>query len=144
MPSKLVSSVRYAERYDEAYKGHYSINANFNTAPQIGDRGVKPILDRNEVYSGCYARVSLIFYAFNSNGKKEVACGLGNIQKVRDGEPLGGRTNTVDDFVTLDDDDFLARYQGTDNRMIKAGRAAGMSPSPGFYGGDYERTGNRY
>ena len=66
------------------------------------------ILDRSEVYSGCYARVSLNFYAFNSNGNKGVACGLGNIQKVRDGEPLGGRTNAADDFATLDDYDFLA------------------------------------
>jgi len=97
-----------AERNDEAYKGHYFVNANSNTAPQIVDRAVKPILERSEVYSGCYARVSLNFYAFNSNGNKGIACGLGNIQKVRDGEPLSGRTNAADDFVTLDDDDFLA------------------------------------
>lgn len=96
------------ERDDEAYRGHYFINANSNTAPQIVDRAVKPILDRSEVYSGCYARVSLNFYAFNSNGNKGIACGLGNIQKVRDGEPLGGRTNAVDDFASLEDDDFLA------------------------------------
>ena len=96
------------ERDDEAYKGHYFINANSKTAPQIVDRAVKPILDRNEVYSGCYARVSLSFYAFNSNGNKGIACGLGNIQKVRDGEPLGGRTSAADDFATLDDDNFLA------------------------------------
>lgn len=96
------------EREDEAYKGHYFVNANSNTPPQIVDRAVKPILDRSEVYSGCYAKVSLSFYAFNSNGNKGVACGLGNIQKVRDGEPLGGRTNAADDFATLDDDDFLS------------------------------------
>ena len=96
------------EREVEAYKGHYFVNANSNTPPQIVDRAVKPILDRSEVYSGCYARVSLSFYAFNSNGNKGVACGLGNIQKVRDGEPLGGRTNAADDFATLDDDDFLS------------------------------------
>ena len=96
------------ERDDEAYKGHYFINANSNTPPQIVDRTVKPIKDRSEVYSGCYARVSLNFYAFNSNGDRGVACGLGNIQKVRDGEPLGGRTTAADDFATLDEDDFLA------------------------------------
>ena len=95
------------ERDDEAYKGHWFINANSNTAPQIVDRNVKPILDRNEVYSGCYARVSLNFNAFNSNGNKGVACGLGNLQKVRDGEPLGGKSTAADDFETLADDDFL-------------------------------------
>lgn len=56
------------EREDEAYAGHWFINANSETAPQIVDKAVKPILDRDEVYSGCYARVSLNFYAFNSNG----------------------------------------------------------------------------
>ena len=96
------------ERDDEAYKGHYFVNANSITAPQIVDKAVKPILDREEVYSGCYARVSLSFYAFNSNGNKGVACGLGNIQKIRDGEPLGGRTSAADDFKTEDADDFLA------------------------------------
>lgn len=96
------------ERDDEAYKGHYYINANSTTPPQIVDKYVKPILDRNEVYSGCYARVSLNFYAFNSNGNKGVACGLGNIQKIRDGESLGGRSSATDDFSTVADDDFLS------------------------------------
>ena len=96
------------ERDDEVYKGHYFINANSVTAPQIVDKAVKPILDRSEVYSGCYARVSISFYAFNSNGNKGIACRLGNIQKIRDGEPLGGRSNASDDFTSLEDDDFLA------------------------------------
>lgn len=96
------------ERDDEAYKDHYFVNANSTTPPQIVDKTVKPILDRSEVYSGCYGRVSLNFYAFNSNGNKGVACGLGNIQKIKDGEPLGSRTTASDDFTSLEDDDFLA------------------------------------
>ena len=97
-----------AERDDEAYKGAYFVNANSTTAPQIVDKAVQPILDRAEVYSGCYARVSINFYAFNTNGNKGIACGLGNIQKVRDGEPLSGRTSAADDFATDLDDDFLS------------------------------------
>ena len=96
------------EREDEAYQGAYFVNANSTTAPQIVDRSVQPILDRNEVYSGCYARVSINFYAFNSNGNRGVACGLGNIQKVRDGEPLGGKSSAANDFTTDLDDDFLS------------------------------------
>mgnify|MGYP001020452750 CR=1 FL=1 len=96
------------ERDDEAYKGHFFVNANSNTAPQIVDKAVRPILDRDEVYSGCYGRVSLNFYAFNSNGNRGVACGLGNIQKIKDGEPLGSRTLAKDEFSSVDDDDFLA------------------------------------
>ena len=97
-----------AERDDEAYKNSFFMNANSTTAPQIVDRSVQPILDRGEVYSGCYARVSINFYAFNSNGNRGIACGLGNIQKVKDGEPLGGKSSAADDFTTEADDDFLA------------------------------------
>ena len=93
---------------DEAYKNSYFVNANSTTAPQIVDRSVQPILDRSEVYSGCYARVSINFYAFNSNGNRGIACGLGNIQKIRDGEPLSGRTSAADDFTAEGDEDFLA------------------------------------
>lgn len=96
------------ERDDEAYKGAYFVNANSTSAPQIVDRAVQPILDRGEVYSGCYARVSINFYAFNSNGNRGIACGLGNIQKVRDGEPLGGKSSAAADFATDLDDDFLS------------------------------------
>ncbi|GHU48845.1 hypothetical protein FACS1894127_0410 [Clostridia bacterium] len=93
---------------DEAYAGSFFVNANSNTAPQVVDKQVNPILERSEIYSGVYARVSINFYAFNTNGNKGVACGLGNIQKVRDGEPLGGRTNAADDFTTDTSDDFLS------------------------------------
>ena len=96
------------ERDDEAYKGCYFVNANSTSQPQIVDRAVQPILDRGEVYSGCFIRASINFYAFNSNGNKGVACGLGNIQKVKDGEPLGGRSSAADDFATDPDDDFLS------------------------------------
>lgn len=97
-----------AEREDEAYKDSFFVNANSTTPPQIVDSRVQPILDRSEVYSGVYARVSVTFYAFNSNGNRGIACGLGNIQKVRDGEPLSSSSNAEDDFTTLDDDDFLS------------------------------------
>lgn len=97
------------ERDDEAYKGAYFLNANSLTASQIVDEHVAPILDRAEVYSGCYARVSLSFYAFNTNGNRGIACGLGNIQKTRDGESLGGgRVSAETDFGAFAaDDDFL-------------------------------------
>ena len=97
---------------DEAYADSYFINANSKDKPHIVDRNVDPILDRSEIYSGCYARVSISIYAFNSNGSKGIACGLGNIQKIADGEPLGGRTRAEDDFSVYEDDyeddDFLS------------------------------------
>lgn len=93
---------------DEAYKDSYFVNANSKDRPQIVDKNVKPILDQSEVYSGCYGRVSITFYAFNSNGNKGIACGLGNIQKIKEGEPLSGRSSASDDFTTEEYDDFLS------------------------------------
>ena len=92
---------------DEAYKGCWFINANSATAPGIVDADRQPILDTSEVYSGVYGRASINFYAFNSNGNKGIACGLNNLQKIRDGEPLGGKSRAEDDFATDDDEDFL-------------------------------------
>ena len=92
---------------DPAYANAYFINANAATAPGIVDANCDPILTRSEVYSGVYGRASISFYAFNSNGNKGIACGLNNLQKLRDGEPLGGKASAEDDFSTEDDDEFL-------------------------------------
>ncbi len=101
-----------AERPDDpAYAGHYFVNANSATAPGIVDADCQPILTRSEVYSGVYGRASISFYAFNSSGNRGVACGLNNLQKIRDGEPLGGRASAESDFSDFDDeddDDFLS------------------------------------
>ena len=91
---------------DETYKDSFFINANSATAPGIVDAARQPILERSEVYSGVYGRASINFYAFNSNGNKGIACGLNNLQKISDGEPLGGKTRAEDDFAD-EDEDFL-------------------------------------
>ena len=93
---------------DEAYKNSYFINANSATAPGIVDADRNPILERSEVYSGVYGRASISLYAFNSNGSRGIACGLNNLQKIADGEPLGGKPRAEDDFAEEDDDDFLS------------------------------------
>ena len=91
---------------DEAYKDSYFINANSATAPGIVDAARNPIIEHSEVYSGVYGRASINFYAFNSNGNRGIACGLNNLQKISDGEPLGGKTRAEDDFAD-EDEDFL-------------------------------------
>lgn len=93
---------------DPAYANSYFINANSSTAPGIVDADRQPILERSEVYSGVYGRASINFYAFNSNGNRGIACGLNNLQKIRDGEPLGGKSRAEDDFATEDDEEFLS------------------------------------
>lgn len=93
---------------DPAYADSYFINANSAAAPGIVDADRQPIIDRSEVYSGIYGRASISFYSFNSNGNKGIACGLNNLQKIKDGEPLGGKARAEDDFATDEDDGFLS------------------------------------
>lgn len=93
---------------DSAYANAYFINANSATAPGIVDADRQPVLDRSEVYSGVYGRASINFFAFNSNGSKGIACGLNNLQKIRDGESLGGKSSAEDDFATDAEEDFLS------------------------------------
>ena len=89
---------------DENYEDCYFLNASSKDAPQAVDRKVNPILDPMMVYSGCYCNVSVNFYAFNANGNRGVAAGLGNIQFVRDGERLSGKASADADFDALEDD----------------------------------------
>ena len=93
---------------DDAYADSYFVNANSTTAPGIFDRTAKRIIDREEVYSGVYARADINFYAFNTNGNKGIACGLNGIQKIRDGEHLGGGGNSEKKFAANPYDDFLS------------------------------------
>lgn len=97
---------------DEAYANSYFVNANSASAPGIIDADCQPIIDRSEVYSGVYGRVSINFYAFTSNGNKSISCDLNNLQKMSDGEPLGGKSRAENDFAAEEDDDVLLK-EGT-------------------------------
>lgn len=100
---------------DEAYANSYFINANSTRPPAVVGlekdvaTGKAIPLGEDEVYSGCYARVSINFYGFNTAGNKGIACGLGNVQKVDDGERLGGGPTAEEDFEfdEVETDDFL-------------------------------------
>lgn len=100
---------------DDAYANSYFINANSSQPPTVVGTEIdkatgKAIrLTEEEVYSGCYARVSINFYGFNVSGNKGIACGLGNVQKIEDGERLGGGSSAEEDFefYEVSQDDFL-------------------------------------
>jgi len=93
---------------DAAYANAFFVNANSASAPGIVDEDRLPVLNRSEVYSGAYGRASITFYAYNSNGNRGIACGLQNLQLIRSGEPLGGRSSAESDFATDDEEDYLA------------------------------------
>lgn len=132
---------------DEAYKNAYFVNANATSAPGIVDADLNPILTRSEVYSGVYGRASITFYAFNSSGNKGIACGLNNLQKIRDGEPLGGKASAESDFATDDDDEFDAGLPGGHEKDVvipEGSRNATMSRFAGIVIKKYGDTAKAY
>jgi len=105
-----------AEEKGEAYEGHYFFNAKSKNKPGIakpigkdadGKTRFQEITDTTEVYSGCYAKVSVNFYLFDTKGKKGIGVGLNNIVKVQDGDFLGGRSSVNDDFANEDFDEDI-------------------------------------
>lgn len=98
---------------DETYANCFFVNATSKDAPQVVDRRVQPITDPMMVYSGCYCNVSVNFYAFNANGNRGVAAGLGNVQLIKDGERLSGRASADSEFEEVEEDeDVLGGLEG--------------------------------
>jgi hypothetical protein len=93
-----------AANYDPAYVNAYFMNAKTYTQPGVVDSNVNPIMDQNEFYSGCYARASLTFKAYDKGGGRGVGCYLNNIMKIRDGERLGGAAPATADFAEFVND----------------------------------------
>ena len=115
IPPKLKLPLRDGDEErpdDEAYAGHYFVNANSAQKPGLINSRLNPILDSTEVYSGMYGRADINFYAFNANGNRGIACGLSNIMKTKDGEALSGRESAETAFAAYaetanDEEDFL-------------------------------------
>ena len=66
--------------------------------PGLVDENVADIIEPQHFYSGCYARASVRAYGYDQKGNRGAAFGLGNLQKMRDGDPFGGRTSPSQDF----------------------------------------------
>ena len=89
------------EPFGPECKGHWVLTASSKIQPQVVDKQLQPILDQTEVYSGMYALVSINFFPYFNSGNKGIGCGLNNVMKVADGEPLGGRTTAEEDFANI-------------------------------------------
>lgn len=89
------------EPFGEECRGCWVITASSKLKPEIVDSNLQPIINPTEIYSGMYAHVTIRFFAYSNSGNKGIGCGLGNIMKTADGEPLGGRTDAATDFAGL-------------------------------------------
>jgi len=89
--------------YGDECKGHWVLAASSTNKPQVVHQSnISSELAPEDIYSGMYARVTLRFYAYNTSNKRGVGCGLGNVMKTKDGDPLGGGTTAVNDFAGLE------------------------------------------
>lgn len=88
------------EAFGEECRGCWVFTASSKQPPQVVDINLNPIINQSDVYSGCYARVCVNFFPYNSNGKRGIGIGLQAVQKLEDGEPLGGRISAAEAFGT--------------------------------------------
>ena len=89
------------EAFGEECRGCMVITASAKQQPVIVGLDMQNILNPADVYSGCYIRANINFFAYNSNGNKGIGCGLNAVQKIEDGEPLGGRVSAEEAFGGL-------------------------------------------
>lgn len=94
------------EKYPEN-EGHYLLNARSKKKVGLVDSDRQPILDASEIYSGCYAYLSVTSFAYD-NESKGVSFYLNNIMKARDGERFGaGGSNPDEDFADVEVEDLI-------------------------------------
>lgn len=86
------------EPFGEECRGCMVLSANSRSQPGIVDINVQPILNQADFYSGCYARADINFFPYAQAGSRGIGCGLNNIQKLADGEPLSGRVSPEQSF----------------------------------------------
>lgn len=89
--------------FGEECKGHWVMTASSeNNKPQVvGMDNINTELAPQDIYSGMYARVTIRFFGYDNSGNRGIGCGLGNVMKTRDGEPLSGSTSAASDFAGI-------------------------------------------
>lgn len=109
--------------FGDECKGHwvFSASTNVDQPPKIVDINLNPILDPIEVYSGMYGKIAVNFAPYAHSGKKGIGCYIStNVQKTRDGEPLGSSAPAAaDDF-------------GGGAPQQQYGQAPQYQPQPGY------------
>ena len=96
------------DKYPEN-EGHFLLNARSKKKVGLVDIDRQPILDADEIYSGCWAYISVTSFAYD-NESKGVSFFLNNIMKARDDERFGGGSvSAEEDFgdIEVEDEDLI-------------------------------------
>lgn len=127
IPSGLASPFADGDEKDcDGYAGHIVVKAKTKIRPTLLDRDKQEILDPREVYAGCYARASVVPFAYGGKGttfEPGVAFMLQAVQKLRDGEAFG-RGDARLDFDELPADREGDSTQPSAKRPAKQAKAA--------------------
>lgn len=109
--------------FGDECKGHWVVTASTKNKPQVvGIDNINCELSPADIYSGMYGRVTVRFFGYSNSGNKGVGCGLGNVLKTRDGEPLSGSASASTDFAGIGAAPTTPAY------------GAAMPATPGPYG----------
>ena len=125
----------------EHYMGHWFLNASSTRRPRIVDINRQDITEESQVYSGCYARVILNLFPFNTRGNKGVGCGLEAIQKLGDGEHLGTAPIDIDAAFSDWGDGSGDTFDEDPAFASQPGPAPMQQPAPVMQGQQYQQQG---
>lgn len=96
------------DKYPERL-GCYFINARSTKPVGVYDRTRVPIVETGDIYAGCKAKIAVTFYPYSQSGNHGIGCGLNGVQKVADGESIGGggKPSVESMFDMIDEDEDL-------------------------------------
>lgn len=85
------------------YENSIFITASSKQRPGVVDQQRNQLISDEDFYAGCYARATLIAFAYDTKGNKGVSFSLQNVQKLADGEKFSGRKSAEDEFDSVED-----------------------------------------
>lgn len=114
------------ELFGEECRGCLVLTASAKLQPSVVGLDMQNIINPADVYSGCYIRANINFFAYNTNGNKGIGCGLNAVQKIEDGEPLTARVSAEEAFGGSN------TYTVVSGQYQPAGQAAQVSMQGGY------------
>ena len=118
--------------FGDECKGHWVITASTKNKPQVvGIANINCELAPSDIYSGMYGRVTIRFFGYSNSGNKGIGCGLGNVLKTRDGEPLSGQASAASDFAGIGSAPAAPATPNYGAAMPATPGAYGAAPVPG-------------
>lgn len=129
-PKNLRTPFRDGDKESDqpGYAGMIFVRASSKEKPCLVDQRLDQIASdeegRQKFYSGCYAKASLVAFAYDTEGNRGVSFSLLSVQKTRDGERFGGRRPAAEEFDAVDD--------GSEDQSAYAEAGEGEEDSMGF------------